>query len=692
MADVRGSYVPVSQLDGPSRDADAKGRLPPDSSVCPGISTVSQHELVERNFSPSSRNDTLTRSSSMSSRIRAFQQRIQKFNGTQKVTPPTLLPVSPGLGCDQSPPAVRTASSKHGSLRVMRSSPALTNRFSDAFQLHTVVHRPNKANRPSVLPSGDMSLDELGSLEVMAGIADFLKPGYSRSSSVTYVNSVGSSSGPPSSTSTVVHTPWSYSQSFPSSLTPIGARAPYPSMVPIREQGRLPSIAEARRPRSLLLPIQGYDDVIQPSVKTIEKSAAAKVFFELHFDALYADVTPRILRRKVLEDQLCSIQTMMLSEERQNARKRWARAESDHLRQLRNLKSKSLVRTGTKGISVAGYEHVRILGKGSFGIVRLVREMKHRFDSSSSGDPLKVSVSSVDGPSESRSPNCRNRDLSQLNREVFAMKVIRKADMLRNSQEAHLRAERDFLVQSTNSKWVVPLIASFQDNSHLYLVMEYMVGGDFLGLLLREDVLDEPVAAWYIAEMILCIEETHKMHWIHRDVKPDNFLISPSGHLKISDFGLAFDGHWAHNQSYYTEKRATLFEKYGIDIIGDQQDRQADEAAGVSRRVADVVNGGKKPRPRANTNNSSELVIDKLNHTSKRLLANSVVGTSQYMAPEVIRGDKYDGRCDWWSIGIILYEVRPSLLCTTSLIISSVYMGLHRSSAKIERRRKLAFW
>lgn len=74
------------------------------------------------------------------------------------------------------------------------------------------------------------------------------------------------------------------------------------------------------------------------------------------------------------------------------------------------------------------------------------------------------------------------------------MKVIRKSNMLRNSQEAHTRAERDFLVASEGSPWIVPLIAAFQDNRNLYLVMEFMPGGDFLGLLLREDVLDEPVA------------------------------------------------------------------------------------------------------------------------------------------------------------------------------------------------------
>jgi len=132
------------------------------------------------------------------------------------------------------------------------------------------------------------------------------------------------------------------------------------------------------------------------------------------------------------------------------------------------------------------------------------------------------------------------------------MKVIRKSDMLRNSQEGHLRAERDFLVSAEGSRWyvnthcvncstfkhldnwlnssrVVPLIASFQDPNNLYLVMDYMPGGDFLGLLIRDNVLTEQVAKWYIAEMILCIEEAHSLQWIHRDVKPDNFLISASG-------------------------------------------------------------------------------------------------------------------------------------------------------------------
>ena len=86
--------------------------------------------------------------------------------------------------------------------------------------------------------------------------------------------------------------------------------------------------------------------------------------------------------------------------------------------------------------------------------------------------------------------------------------------------------------------------------------------------------------------MILCVEEAHKMKWIHRDIKPDNFLISASGHLKISDFGLAFDGHWAHSQSYHTNQRQGLLEKLGIHISGDEQDVLEDLESGRESTVS----------------------------------------------------------------------------------------------------------
>lgn len=146
--------------------------------------------------------------------------------------------------------------------------------------------------------------------------------------------------------------------------------------------------------------------------------------------------------------------------------------------------------------------------------------------------------------------------------------------------------------------------------------------------------------------MILCIEEAHKMEWIHRDIKPDNFLISASGHLKISDFGLAFNGHWAHNQSYYNSQRDGLLEKLGISIKGDELDvlEEGEVERHGEMRVGRSL--GKERKHDAEEGAQREGLLNWRNRVEKRRLARSIVGTSQYMAPEVILGQAYDGRCD----------------------------------------------
>jgi protein-serine/threonine kinase len=204
----------------------------------------------------------------------------------------------------------------------------------------------------------------------------------------------------------------------------------------------------------------------------------------------------------------------------------------------------------------------------------------------------------------------------------------------------------------------VPLIASFQDLNNLYLVMEYMPGGDFLGLLIRDNVLSEPVARFYVAEMILCIEEAHALRWIHRDVKPDNFLISASGHLTISDFGLAFDGHWSHDQAYFSNHRYSLLTKLGINVEGDSIDKKEGRSIAAAMKIAQVLAGTKERHElKSSEASESEGILNWRNRNGIRTLARSVVGTSQYMAPEVVRGELYDARCDWWSVAVILYEV-----------------------------------
>ncbi|EFW21966.1 conserved hypothetical protein [Coccidioides posadasii str. Silveira] len=403
---------------------------------------------------------------------------------------------------------------------------------------------------------------------------------------------------------------------------------------------------------------------ISPSIVTVEAAASAKIFFETYFNELFSVESPRSERQRELEERLYLLNLPI--EEHVRAKQAWYRQESDHLRQDRLLKSRSNCPKARESISVAGYECIKVLGKGSFGVVRLVRE-KHTGDIVETPKPESYATQSHRRPSTfdalksavDGARSSRRKDLDRSKKDVFAMKVIRKSDMIRNCQEGHLRAERDFLVASTKSRWIVPLVASFQDTHSLYLVMDYMVGGDFLSLLIRKNILSEDVTRWYIAEMILCVEETHRLRWIHRDVKPDNFLISASGHLKISDFGLAFDGHWSHDQAYYTNQRQSLMSKLGIQVEGDDKDRKA------AQEVAHSA-GTELPRRESGKNHDrlpsipspgpNDDILCWRNRKQRKKLARSVVGTSQYMAPEVIRGEFYDGRCDWWSIGIILYE------------------------------------
>ena len=537
-------------------------------------------------------------------------------------------------------------------IHATKSTPGLSRQLTTKISyalLHnnTVVHRPRLQSRPTVLGSNPDPTPNNTPTEPLNQVPMSDVPSLpSQPSSIT-----GSSIAPISLQSTA---PTSLMSSNGPRSVDTTLRGDVQTR-PVSTGGSpLPeAVAERLNAHWLVFPRQDAPRLAQPSIATVENAAAAKIFLEAHFNALLGTkVTPRSLRRRNVERKLFAI--ALPNEERRQKRQEWCNAETYHLRQTRVLKSKTLTRQNLKGVHISHYDIVRVLGKGSFGVVRLVREKSEPSPESNESDRERAGC--LDGPA------CTEAQVAapaRRKKQVYAMKVIRKSDMLRNSQEGHLRAERDFLVASENSRWVVPLIASFQDNNNLYLVMEYMVGGDFLGLLLREDILDENVAKWYIAEMILCIEEAHKMNWIHRDIKPDNFLITASGHLKISDFGLAFDGHWTHNQTYYNDQRYNLLKELELDIQGDAQDCAEEQERLEAQATMNLIDGKLNARERFGPKHDSMHgpILDWLNRTQKRQFAKSVVGTSQYMAPEVIRGEHYDGRCDWWSIGIILYEV-----------------------------------
>ncbi|XP_037541906.1 serine/threonine-protein kinase MRCK beta isoform X1 [Nematolebias whitei] len=120
---------------------------------------------------------------------------------------------------------------------------------------------------------------------------------------------------------------------------------------------------------------------------------------------------------------------------------------------------------------------------------------------------------------------------------VYAMKILNKWEMLKRAETACFREERDVLVKG-DSQWITTLHYAFQDDNHLYLVMDYYVGGDLLTLLSKfEDRLPEDMSKFYVAEMVLAVHSIHQQNYIHRDIKPDNVLLDVNGHIRLADFG-----------------------------------------------------------------------------------------------------------------------------------------------------------
>lgn len=124
------------------------------------------------------------------------------------------------------------------------------------------------------------------------------------------------------------------------------------------------------------------------------------------------------------------------------------------------------------------------------------------------------------------------------NSRLYAVKVVKKADMVDKNMSDQMRAERDALALS-KSPFIVRLFYSLQTATKVYLVMEYLIGGDVKSLLHIYGYFDEDMSLKYISEVALALDYLHRHGIIHRDLKPDNMLVSNEGHIKLTDFGLS---------------------------------------------------------------------------------------------------------------------------------------------------------
>ncbi|ROW09143.1 hypothetical protein VPNG_05779 [Cytospora leucostoma] len=242
------------------------------------------------------------------------------------------------------------------------------------------------------------------------------------------------------------------------------------------------------------------------------------------------------------------------------------------------------------------YEVLKLIGKGAFGEVKLVRKK-------------------TDG-------------------KVYALKSLVKTEMVAGEQVARVRAERDILAES-DSPWVVKLYTTFQDNSYLYMLMEFLPGGDLMTMLIKYDLFSEDITRFYIAEIIMAIEAVHQLEFIHRDIKPDNILLDRGGHVKLTDFGLSTGFRRLHDTNYYHQ------------LLNSGKDASLRNSQNLNRYSANIDQISLTVSNRAQINEWRR---------SRRLMAFSAVGTPDYTAPEILTGEGYTFDCDWWSLGAIMFE------------------------------------
>ena len=316
---------------------------------------------------------------------------------------------------------------------------------------------------------------------------------------------------------------------------------------------------------------------------------AFKFFMEQHVENVVKSAEQRQQRRIQLEVEMSKVG---LSQEAQS-----------EMRRMLTQKESNYMRLRRQRMDISMFEKIKTIGIGAFGEVLLVRKT----------------------------------DTSTL----YAMKILRKSEVLRRNQVAHVKAERDILAEADN-EWVVKLYYSFQDDENLYFVMDYIPGGDLMSLLCKFGIFPEELARFYIAELVVAIESVHRMGFVHRDIKPDNVLIDKDGHIKLTDFGLCTGFRWTHDSKYYhgDHERQNSMEP---DL--EQWERMMEQYDAwqlhTGKSLSDM-----KPLERR--------------HFKKhmRCQAHSLVGTPNYIAPEVLlRTGGYMELCDWWSVGVIMYEM-----------------------------------
>lgn len=310
-------------------------------------------------------------------------------------------------------------------------------------------------------------------------------------------------------------------------------------------------------PSSLPIPGRTDESLDSQRLREQEKKEARKKFFDRHQQLKDRLDEELALEAKAEENLKAKARQVEDSKEHPQD---WQRARDANIQAEKQRKGAYL-----RMWSIKDFTSLKVLGKGSFGVVHLVRR--------------------------------------QGTEEVYALKQIRK-DHFRNKNRMKAYNERDAMAKGFGL-WFTDLLCTFQDSGNLYLVMEFMQGGDFFAYMEKKNKLSIYETKFYMAELVQAIDAIHQSGFIHRDLKPDNLVLTAQGHLKLLDFGIC---------------TPVDFEEYIQQIDYDST------CQGVPFQEKPGRDG-----------------------------LRTACGTPQYMAPEMFLG-RACAASDIWALGIISYE------------------------------------
>lgn len=212
--------------------------------------------------------------------------------------------------------------------------------------------------------------------------------------------------------------------------------------------------------------------------------------------------------------------------------------------------------------------------------------------------------------------------------KVFALKVLKKVDVVKLKQVEHVRNERNVLAAVAGHPFITEMLASFSDSHSLYMLLEYTPGGEIFSYLRRARRFPFPTVQFYAAEITLILAYLHDVQNVaYRDLKPENILLDGDGHLKLVDFGFA---------------------KYLPPNPNPTQDSSLE-----SQSTSSLPSQSNGSAGAGGQNSQSQQTHDKHGYG----VTYTLCGTPEYLAPEVIRNTGHGTAVDWWALGILVYEM-----------------------------------